>query len=226
MIGHGLEQATGYGLQRTGYGVQAAGYRVHLGWGSDPEGAACGMAAPAFFIRSSCLIAARRPGARPTRQLVVGVSSRSCYTCEKRTLRGSVERFTHFHNATSAMVTHERFRRSQRLGLRADFDRILAERCAAGNDVLAVLVSRNDSGRSRLGLRVSKRVGNAVQRAYVRRRIREAFRRSQHAIPQGYDILCMARSKALDRRVDLAQALRSLVAQALRRHRECSARKV
>ena len=88
------------------------------------------------------------------------------------------------------------------------------------------MVVRNDSGESRLGLRVSKRVGNAVQRAYVRRRIREAFRRDQEEIPQGYDILCMARSKALDRRVDLAQALRNLVAQAVRRHRERSARKI
>ena len=102
----------------------------------------------------------------------------------------------------------------------------MAERCAVGNDVLAVMVSRNDSGNSRLGLRVSKRVGNAVQRAYVRRRIREAFRRNQDAIPQGYDILCMARSRALDRRVDLVQALRSLIAQAVRRHRERDDRNV
>lgn len=124
------------------------------------------------------------------------------------------------------MVTNERFRRCQRLGLRADFARVLDERCSAGNDVLAVLVARNDSGRSRLGLRVGKRVGNAVQRAYVRRRIREAFRRDQNVIPRGYDILCMARSKALDPRVDLAQTLRRLVAQAVRRHRERAARKV
>jgi ribonuclease P protein component len=41
----------------------------------------------------------------------------------------------------------------------------------------------------RLGLTVSRRVGNSVKRHRIKRLLREAFRLSQHDWPMGYDIV-------------------------------------
>ena len=96
MIGHGLDQVTGYRLQRTGYRlrIQAAGYGLRrtdygiqaLGYscGMGPDGAACDVDGRALFNRSNRLVAGRHPGAKPARRLAVGVSSRFCYTRKER----------------------------------------------------------------------------------------------------------------------------------------------
>lgn len=43
--------------------------------------------------------------------------------------------------------------------------------------------AEDDQPRPRLGLAVSRRVGNAVTRGRIKRRIREAFRQSQRELP-------------------------------------------
>lgn len=45
---------------------------------------------------------------------------------------------------------------------------------------------------TRLGVSVSKRVGNAVVRNAVKRRLREAFRKKKADLPAGFDIVCIA----------------------------------
>lgn len=49
----------------------------------------------------------------------------------------------------------------------------------------------------RLGLSVPRRVGSAVARGRVKRRLREAFRLSQHDWPTGYDIVVAVRPHKL-----------------------------
>ncbi len=61
---------------------------------------------------------------------------------------------------------------------------------------LAIYCQRNRHGGNRLGLTVGKKVGNAVVRNRVRRRIREAYRIHEHRIKPGYDIVVVARVKA------------------------------
>lgn len=112
------------------------------------------------------------------------------------------------------MARDQRFRKHDHLRLRSDFARVFARKWRAGDDVLAVYVARNGLSYSRLGLSVSKKIGNAVHRNYVRRRIREAFRTSKAEIPEGFDIICVARPKATDPRRDLGCSLRTLVANA------------
>ena len=58
---------------------------------------------------------------------------------------------------------------------------------------LTVFVHANGLDHPRLGLSVGKRVGSAVRRNAVKRRIREAFRLLQHELPRGFDVVVTAR---------------------------------
>jgi ribonuclease P protein component len=77
-----------------------------------------------------------------------------------------------------------------------------------------VYAAATDLNCSRLGISVGKRIGNAVRRHYVKRRIREAFRKSKADLPRGLDIVCVARPPAADATVDLAASLRNLILKA------------
>lgn len=81
------------------------------------------------------------------------------------------------------------FPKQSRLVTKADFDRVYKERCKAGDGVLLVFAWPNQLGRTRLGLSVSKKVGNAVARNRHKRLLREAFRLSQLQLPTGLDII-------------------------------------
>ena len=56
----------------------------------------------------------------------------------------------------------------------------------------------NPVGRPRLGLSVSKKVGVAVKRNAVRRRMREIFRSASPDLPGGVDFVVSARAAAAD----------------------------
>ena len=53
---------------------------------------------------------------------------------------------------------------------------------------LRIYALPNALGHPRLGLSVSRAVGNAVVRGRIKRRLREAFRHLQHDFPAGYDV--------------------------------------
>ena len=82
--------------------------------------------------------------------------------------------------------------------------------------MLVVYVTRNELSYSRMGMSVSKKIGNAVMRKYVRRKIREAYRTQKSDLPVGYDLICIARPKAADKKIDLSNSLRTLVIKAVR----------
>ncbi len=104
-----------------------------------------------------------------------------------------------------------RYRKHERLRRRSDIARVFANRCSASDDVLIVQVAPNDLEWSRLALSVSRRIGNAVCRNFVRRRIREAFRTCKGELPRGLDVVCIARPAAKDSRRDVARSLCSLL---------------
>ena len=56
----------------------------------------------------------------------------------------------------------------------------------------------NSVGMPRLGLSVSKKVGVAVKRNAVRRRLREIFRFAAPGLPGGVDVVVSARAAAAD----------------------------
>jgi ribonuclease P protein component len=57
---------------------------------------------------------------------------------------------------------------------------------------------REDDGPARVGFTVSKKVGNAVERNRVRRRLREIVRLSPLPLPNGHDYVLVGRRAALN----------------------------
>lgn len=119
--------------------------------------------------------------------------------------------------STTVPEQRRRFRPYEHLRRRDDFARVFAARCRAGDDVLLVYAVANDLEWSRIGMSVSRRIGNAVVRNFVRRRIREAFRGNKDRIPRGFDFVCVAKANAQDRQVDVEASLVRLAARAVSR---------
>lgn len=63
---------------------------------------------------------------------------------------------------------------------------------------LLALALRNTLGTTRMGFTVSSKVGNSVVRNRIRRRLRELFRQRRASLPQGLDVVVIARSSARD----------------------------
>jgi ribonuclease P protein component len=59
-----------------------------------------------------------------------------------------------------------------------------------------LVASQEPSARARLGVTASRRVGNAVVRNRVKRRIREWFRRDGQVLLRGRDLVVIARPAA------------------------------
>jgi ribonuclease P protein component len=68
----------------------------------------------------------------------------------------------------------------------------------------------NDLNRPRLGLTVSRKVGNAVQRNRWKRVLREAFRRHKSELPQGLDLVATPRRQADPQLVMVMRSLLTL----------------
>ena len=81
-----------------------------------------------------------------------------------------------------------------RLSRSGDFDRVYREGDSRANRFL-VLYSfpREASGRPRFGMSVGRKVGGAVVRNKVKRRLREAFASLDSELPEGHDFVVVAR---------------------------------
>lgn len=82
--------------------------------------------------------------------------------------------------------------------LRRDFDRVYRSGIRAGARHLVLHAAPNGLDHPRLGLSVSRRVGGAVVRNRVRRRIREAYRTHRGWFPPGMDVVVSARPSAAE----------------------------
>jgi len=90
----------------------------------------------------------------------------------------------------------KRFPGFVRIRLRDDFARIYAARRYASDKRLTIYVLENELPFTRIGMSVGRKVGGAVVRNLIRRRIREAFRLHKTELPVGYDLLCVVRAGA------------------------------
>ena len=87
------------------------------------------------------------------------------------------------------------FTRDDCLRQRRQFDRVYRSGRRSAAKGLVVIVAPGETPEHRLGMAVGKRVGNAVRRNRIRRRLREAFRLNRHRIPGCYDIVVNARAE-------------------------------
>ena len=67
---------------------------------------------------------------------------------------------------------------------------------------LVLYARKNRTGCNRVGITVSKKLGKAHIRNRTRRRIREVYRLNEEAFLPGWDIVVVARSKAVDAEFD------------------------
>ena len=79
-----------------------------------------------------------------------------------------------------------------------DFERVYRQGAAYRGRLYAVHAFPNELGMPRLGLSVSRRVGNAVVRNSVRRRLREVFHAALPEIPSSLDLVVSARPAAAE----------------------------
>ena len=84
-------------------------------------------------------------------------------------------------------------------------------RTTATQFVVLTAPSQSSHPRHRLGITVSKRVGNAVTRNHVKRRVREWFRRNRDQLGAATDVVVIGRAGAgvldgseIDRLLDFA----------------------
>ncbi|MEP6993354.1 MAG: ribonuclease P protein component [Acidobacteriota bacterium] len=79
----------------------------------------------------------------------------------------------------SGAVVSETFSRDDRLRKRREFEECYASGVRVSGRYVQMFLLAGKSGAPRLGISVPRRVGNAVARNRVRRRLREIFRRTR-----------------------------------------------
>lgn len=86
---------------------------------------------------------------------------------------------------------------STALKLNHIFRRLYAT-AGVGNGYLVLYARKNRLGINRVGITVSKKLGGAVVRNRVRRRLREIYRLHEPDFRPGWDIVVVARSRAVN----------------------------
>ena len=83
------------------------------------------------------------------------------------------------------------------------------------NSYLVLYARKNRSATNRVGLTVSKKLGHAVVRNRIRRRLREVYRLNEEKFQPGWDIVVVARSRCVNATFDaLTKAYLSLAEKA------------
>ena len=89
-----------------------------------------------------------------------------------------------------------RFLARYRLKKLADFQQVFKRRLSASDEFVIVYAAANGLAHPRLGLSVSRKVGNAVKRNRWKRLLREAFRLQFAKLPSGVDLVIVPRTEA------------------------------
>lgn len=81
-----------------------------------------------------------------------------------------------------------------------EFGRVYREGRSSATPLLVLYTLKKEGQENtRIGISVSKKVGNSIVRHRLKRQIREAFRLNRHALLCGYDLVVIARNQAKGR---------------------------
>ena len=87
---------------------------------------------------------------------------------------------------------------SRSLKLNHIFRRLYRKGNSSANRYLVIYCRRNGSSENRIGYTISAKLGKAVVRNKVRRRLREIYRLHEDRFQPGWDLVVVARSAAVD----------------------------
>ena len=87
---------------------------------------------------------------------------------------------------------------TESLGKNKNFQIVYKKGRSKANRLLVMYVLDNHTDHNRIGISVSKKVGNSVIRHRVTRLIRESYRLHEDSFPCGNDIVLIARAAARD----------------------------
>ena len=88
---------------------------------------------------------------------------------------------------------------SESLKKNQDFKVVYQNGTSYANRLLVMYVLKNQHMKNRLGISVSKKVGNSVVRHRLTRLIRESYRLNEEKFDRNLDIVVIARNSAKDR---------------------------
>ena len=101
----------------------------------------------------------------------------------------------------------------QRLKKSKDFKNVFQNGSSWANQTLVLICYFSGLSSSRVGVSISKRVGNAVIRNKIKRRLREIIRKEN--LPVGWDMVFIARKKSsVSNQLKLSLSVKSLIKQA------------
>ena len=87
---------------------------------------------------------------------------------------------------------------SESLKKNEDFKHVYNKGTSKGNKYLVMYIIRNDKDINRLGISVSKKVGNSVVRHHITRLIRESYRLHEDMFSSGLDMAVVVKTSASD----------------------------
>ncbi|MFG6330745.1 MAG: ribonuclease P protein component [Lachnospiraceae bacterium] len=88
---------------------------------------------------------------------------------------------------------------SESLKRNEDFRKVYAQGKSYANRYLVMYALENQTDRNRLGISVSKKVGNSVVRHRITRLVRESYRLREELFNSGLDMVVIARKSAKDK---------------------------
>lgn len=78
-----------------------------------------------------------------------------------------------------------------------EFKKVYSSSCSCANRQLIGYFMKNQGLENRIGISVSKKVGNSVVRHRLKRLVKEAYRLNLSKIKSGYDIVIIVRTGAI-----------------------------
>ena len=119
---------------------------------------------------------------------------RCCGGGDSKAARGLLSSLLPSKRRGPHQTTNSPLGKDLRLRKPADFQRVWREGRSWAKPLAVLWVRPNGTDTSRVGFSVSRRVGKAVVRNRVKRRLRELVRRMQ--LPEGWDMVFIARAPA------------------------------